>query len=61
MLSNITVGIIMGIGTGGWVYSKMMRRTGNNTKSALLIAAVAGGLALLVIVTALQLVHFSSN
>lgn len=42
MFSNFTVGLIFGIGLGGWVYTKMIRRTGGNTQGSLLVAAGAG-------------------
>jgi hypothetical protein len=47
MFSNLTVGIILGIGFGGWVYAKMQRKTGGNTKSSLIVAGACGLVALL--------------
>lgn len=41
-MSNQFVALMFGIGAGGWTYYKMMRQTGGNTKSSLLIAALAG-------------------
>lgn len=42
MFSNLTVGFLLGIGFAAWVYNQMMRSTGNNTKNALTVAAIAG-------------------
>jgi hypothetical protein len=41
-MTNLTLGFLIGISTAAWVYSKMMRSTGNNTKNALIVAAIAG-------------------
>jgi hypothetical protein len=42
MFSNLTIGFLMGAGVGAWVYSKLSRSTGGNTKSALIVATCAG-------------------
>ena len=52
MFSNLTVGVVFGIGFGGWVYSKLIRSTGGNTVNALTAAAL-GGLFVAVVVTTL--------
>lgn len=49
MFSNLTIGILAGIGFGGWVYAKLQRSTGGNTQSSL-IGAVLSGLGVLVLV-----------
>ncbi|MES2971735.1 MAG: hypothetical protein V4702_05435 [Patescibacteria group bacterium] len=41
-MSNVTVGLLMGIGFAAWVYSKLMHSTGGNTKNALIVATCAG-------------------
>jgi hypothetical protein len=41
-MSNLMIGFLLGIGIAAWVYNKMMHSTGNNTKNALTVAAVAG-------------------
>lgn len=43
----------MGIGIGGWVYSKAYRRTGGNNQNALLVAGISGAVAWLVVTTLL--------
>ena len=32
----------MGLGFGAWVYSKMMKSSGSNTKNSLIVAGFAG-------------------
>jgi hypothetical protein len=53
MFSNFTIGLILGIGFGGWVYAKMQRQTGGNTKSSLIVAGACGLMALLLAVIVL--------
>lgn len=53
MLSNLTIGIVAGIGFGGWVYSKTIRSSGGNAKNALVAATVAGLICTIIIATAL--------
>ncbi|HUD06592.1 MAG TPA: hypothetical protein VMR34_01775 [Candidatus Saccharimonadales bacterium] len=51
MFSALTISIIIGIGAGTWVYSKVMRSTGNNTKSSLIVGGITG----LIIIIALTI------
>jgi hypothetical protein len=44
MFSNLTIGFLFGAGCGAWIYSKMLRSTGGNAKSALIVAACSGAL-----------------
>ncbi|HSX24132.1 MAG TPA: hypothetical protein VLE74_03470 [Candidatus Saccharimonadales bacterium] len=53
MASNFLVGFLLGAGVAAWVYGKMMRSTGNNTKNSLIVAAVAGIAALVLVMTVL--------
>ncbi len=53
MFSNLTVGFLLGIGFAAWVYSQMMRSTGNNTKNALTVAAIAGVCAMFLMIALL--------
>ncbi len=39
-MSAVIIGLLAGAGIGAWVYSQGMRRTGGNTKSALIVAGV---------------------
>ena len=43
----------MGAGFGAWVYSKMMRSTGNNTQNSLVVAVIAGVFGMALIATLL--------
>jgi hypothetical protein len=51
MFSNWMVGFPLGAGFGGWVYSKVYRSTGGNTKNALIVAAIAGVGGMVVVAT----------
>jgi hypothetical protein len=41
MFSNLTVGLLLGLGFGAWVYGKMQRQTGGDTKNSLVVAGLA--------------------
>jgi len=41
-MSNLLIAFLFGIGSGAWVYKKLQRTTGNNTKSSLIGATVTG-------------------
>ncbi|HUD03214.1 MAG TPA: hypothetical protein VMR51_00220 [Patescibacteria group bacterium] len=43
-MSNRVIAFLVAISAGTWLYTKMLRRTGNNVKNSLLIAAISGGL-----------------
>jgi hypothetical protein len=48
-MNSVIVALLAGIGGGAWIYAKMSRQTGGNTKSALTVAAVgAAGIFVLV-------------
>lgn len=53
MFSNLTIGFLLGAGFAAWVYSKLMRSTGGNTKNALIVAGFAGLAAMVLLVTIL--------
>lgn len=38
--------LMLSVGAGTWIYTKMIRSTGGNTQSALTVAAISGGLLL---------------
>lgn len=54
MFSNLTTGLLLGLGVGAWVYNKLMRSTGSNTKNALIGAAIAGGFGFIITITLLN-------
>lgn len=41
-MSNEVVGLLFGAGFGAWVYSKMMKSTGSNVQTSLIVAVFAG-------------------
>lgn len=51
MFSGVIIGIIVAISSATWVYTKVMRRTGNNNKSSIITACIFGLIAFIVIVT----------
>jgi hypothetical protein len=55
-MSTTLTGLFFGLGFGAWVYYKMMRQTGGNTKTSLLLAAAAGAVGFLVIFTLLGII-----
>ncbi len=53
MFSNLTIGFLVGAGGGAWVYSKVFRSSGGNTKNALIVAGCAGVGAMVLVATIL--------
>ncbi len=47
-MSSRLVGFLLGAGVAAWVYSKIMRSTGGNSRNSLIVAGVAGLLAMIV-------------
>lgn len=39
---NLMVSVFLGAGVAVWVYTKIMRSTGGNTKSSIIVAGSAG-------------------
>jgi hypothetical protein len=54
MFGNATIALLLSLGFAAWVYAKIMRSSGNNTKSAL---TVAGCAALVCFILALMLLN----
>jgi hypothetical protein len=46
-MSPFVVGIMLGVGSGVWVYNKLMRSSGGNTKNAATAAGIIGFVAFL--------------
>ena len=55
-MTNAFIALMLSVGVAGWVYAKMMRRTGNNTKSAITVALMVAALAFFVMLYLLNLV-----
>jgi hypothetical protein len=56
MFTDFTVALLVGIGFGGWVYSRIYRKTGGNSQNGLIVGAVSGIVALVAVMTILGLV-----
>jgi len=41
-MSNAVVALLLATGAGVWLYSKLLKTTGNNTRSSLTAATIAG-------------------
>lgn len=41
-MSNAFIALLLALGSSAWIYSKLMRTTGNNTRSAITVAVVSG-------------------
>lgn len=54
--SNQAIGFYAGLGVAAWVYGKMKRRTGGNTQTSLIVAAISGIFAWLFLWSVLSLV-----
>lgn len=52
-MSNLLIAFLVAVGFSAWVYNKTMHSTGNNTKTALIVAFVAGTISLLLVTTLL--------
>lgn len=55
-MSNALTGLLFGIGLGGWIYTMMMRQSGGQTQTSIIVAAVAGLIGFFVVYTTLGLV-----
>lgn len=41
-MSNFVIALLIAIGSGTWIYSKMYNRTGGNNTNAITVAALGG-------------------
>jgi len=48
------VALLFAIGAGTWVYTKVMRTTGGNTKNAAIVACISGAFAFVVLLLILN-------
>lgn len=55
-MNNGFIGVLLAIGIGGWVFAKTQKSTGNNTKTALIVAGVAAFFAFILMLTILSFV-----
>lgn len=59
MFSATAIGILVALSVATWVYTKTMRQTGNNNKSSITTAALAGVISFVIIVTIVVMVDKS--
>lgn len=55
-MSNYTIALLLSLGASAWIYNKVYRSTGGNTKSSLVVAGSAALLLFLVTVTLLGMI-----
>jgi hypothetical protein len=51
MFSATVIGLLVSASVATWVYTKTMRQTGNNNKSSIITAVLAGVASFVIIVT----------
>jgi uncharacterized membrane protein YeaQ/YmgE (transglycosylase-associated protein family) len=49
MFSNFTISLLLGIGAGGWIYSKIDRKTGHNNVTSITVAAISAVVIMLIL------------
>jgi predicted ABC-type exoprotein transport system permease subunit len=40
-MSNLVISLLFSIGSGAWIYNKLLRGTGNNKKNSAIAAAIS--------------------
>lgn len=50
-MSNVVIGLFFAIGLGGFVYAKMARQTGGNTKISVIVALLVAAVGFFVVDT----------
>ncbi|CAN5398756.1 hypothetical protein BH10PAT3_BH10PAT3_5350 [soil metagenome] len=55
-MTNSVIAILIAISAGVWIYSKLMRSTGNNLTSAITVASIAGAVIFVVALLLLRLI-----
>jgi predicted ABC-type exoprotein transport system permease subunit len=48
-MSNFVIALLFALGSGAWIYSRLMRTTGNNKKNSLIAAIIAGAVICLIL------------
>jgi len=59
-MTNNFIAFLLGTGAAAWVYSKVMRSSGNNTQSALTVAVIAGVAAFVLMLLILKMIPSGS-
>lgn len=55
-MSNAMIGFLFAVGFSAWLYARMQRSTGGNTKSSVIVAACSGLIAFLFITIVLGMI-----
>lgn len=55
MISNTIIALMLAVGGGAWVYSKMSRQTGGQAKPALIVAGTAAFFLFVIVLLALNI------
>ncbi|MDB5163836.1 MAG: hypothetical protein JWS12_454 [Candidatus Saccharibacteria bacterium] len=55
-MSNALVSLLLAVGGATWIYTKVMRRSGNNTQQSLVVAGMVAAIIFVVVITLLDLV-----
>ena len=55
-MSDVFIALMLAFGVGGWVYSKVDRRTGGSVQRSLSTASIAAILAFMAMITTLNLI-----
>jgi ABC-type sugar transport system permease subunit len=55
-MGNSLIAFLVSCGISAWIYSKMMRQTGNNTKSAMTVAVLLAIIIFVVVIILLGLI-----
>lgn len=40
-MSHVVIALLVALGLGAWIYNKLMRTTGGNTRDSLIVTAIA--------------------
>jgi hypothetical protein len=56
-MSNAVIAFLIALSGGVWLYTKLMRTTGSNTKNSLIASAISGALAFAILFYALSLIN----
>lgn len=55
-MSDILIAFLMALSAGAWIYSKIYRSTGGNTKNSLIVATASGLVIFLAVMTILGII-----
>ena len=50
-MSNMLIALLVAAGSGTWIYSKQMRRSGTNSKNSLILAGLTAVVAFVIVWT----------